>query len=372
MRSAEYGVVGGYGATGSVVVAELCRTTTAQILIGGRDLTKGNALAAKLGGRVSATRLDVLDARSLDDFCGQCSTVANCAGPVMLLQDRVAQAALRNRCHYIDAAGLLIVKERLLPRQREIEGSGLSFVVSAGWMPGLCELLAAYAGAVAKEKMHPIESLTVYYSDGADWSDNAMRDGVWYLHQRRLRSPGYFRRGEWTRVKISAAFRNVNLGDNIANGRFCLVYTPELEELGRRFREFDFSAYTYLSGTRTALASTLMALVPLPDGFGVRLLRHVFRRNRFSVGGFVVVKALGQSNGEPQALTVQVTFESGSDYWIHGIVLATAARMAAGGTTRAGVNFLADAVDPVAFVGELRQAGVTFSENWAANSAAVA
>jgi len=365
MRRAEYGIAGGYGATGSVVVSELHKTTAAQILIGGRDHAKGNTLAATLGDRVSAARLDVQDARSLDDFCGQCFTIVNCAGPVLELQDRVAQAALRNRCHYIDAAGLLIVKERLLPHAHEIEDLGLSFVISAGWMPGLCELLPAYADTVAKTRMQATESLTVYYSDGGDWSDNAMRDGVWYLHQRGLRSPGYFRRGEWMRVKTSAAFRTVNLGDNIANGRFCLVYTPELEELGRRLRDCDFSAYTYLSGTRTVLASALMAMVPLPDGFGVRLLRSVFRRNRFPVGGFVVARALGQSEGVSQAMTVQVTFESGRDYWIHGVMLATAARMVSHRAAAAGVHFLADAGDPVAFIGELRHAGVAFNESLA-------
>jgi hypothetical protein len=44
-----------------------------------------------------------------------CSLIVNCAGPVSLLQDRVAQAALRARCHYVDLAGMSFVKERLCP-----------------------------------------------------------------------------------------------------------------------------------------------------------------------------------------------------------------------------------------------------------------
>jgi len=357
-----YGIVGGYGAAGSVVTSELWKCEGAEILVGGRDLEKGNALAARFESRVSAAQLDVLDPASLDGFCSRCSTIVNCAGPVIVLQDRVAQAALRNRCHYVDAAGMLMVKESLLARQREIEDLGLSFVVSAGWMPGLSELLPAYADAVAKARMQTIESLTVYFADGGEWSDSALRDGAWYIHERGLRSPGYFHKGEWTKAATSAAMRKVNLGADVGAGCFCMYSTPEMEDIGKRLSHCDVFTYTYLSGMRTALATTLMALLPLPEGTGVRLLRNVFRRNRFPVGGLVVVEVVGRSEGVRKTLKAQITFEAGQDYRIHGVALATAARLVSSRQgVRAGVHFLADAVDPVAFVGDIRRAGVKFS-----------
>jgi saccharopine dehydrogenase (NAD+, L-lysine forming) len=140
-----FGIVGGYGATGKIVASELWKCCDGEILIGGRDLARVKLLAAEFDGRASAAQLDVLDPRSLDDFCHRCSTVVNCAGPVMILKDRLAQAAFRRRCHYIDAAGMSLVKERLLPHSREIEELGLRFVVSAGWMPGISEILPVYA-----------------------------------------------------------------------------------------------------------------------------------------------------------------------------------------------------------------------------------
>src|SRR5215472_4346472 len=109
-QSAALGIVGAYGATGRVVVSELLKSTDGELLVGGRDPAKLKLLAAEFGSRVSAASLDVLDARSLDEFCSRCSIVVNCGGPVMLLQDRVAQAALRTHCHYIDPAGMSIVK----------------------------------------------------------------------------------------------------------------------------------------------------------------------------------------------------------------------------------------------------------------------
>jgi hypothetical protein len=140
--------------------------------------------------------------------------------------------------------------------------------------------------------------------------------------------------------------------------------TPELNEIGRRFKECDVFTYTYLSGFRTAIATTLIALFPLPEGLGVGLLRNVFRRNRLPVGGFVVVQVLGRSQGRRLALTVQIVYPERRDYWVHGLALATVARMVSEGKgVQAGVHFLADAVDPLAFMAELRKFGVEQSEN---------
>jgi len=53
-RTVAFGIVGGYGATGRAVVSELWKSCEGKILIGGRDLAKGSALAEELGNRVSA------------------------------------------------------------------------------------------------------------------------------------------------------------------------------------------------------------------------------------------------------------------------------------------------------------------------------
>jgi hypothetical protein len=364
-RTVTFGIVGGYGATGRIVASEFWKSCDGEILVGGRDLAKGKALAAEFDKRASAAHLDILDAHSLDEFCSRCSIIVNCAGPVMELQDRVAQAAFRRRCHYIDAAGMSFVKQRMLPHSREIEELGLSFVISAGWMPGLSELLPVYADAQARARMDTIESLMVYFGDSGEWSANALRDAVWFIRQLGLRSPGYFRKGEWTRAKTSEAFRRVNLGDPIGLGRFVMFSTPELSEVGRRFNDYDVFIYTYLSGYRTALATTLMALVPLPERLSVRLLRNVFRRNRLPVDGFVAARMVGRSQGRSLAMTVQIVYKERRDYWIHGLVLATVARIVSESKgVQAGVHFLADAVDPIAFMAELRKAGVEQTENF--------
>ncbi len=360
-----FGIVGAYGATGRAVASELLKSSESGLLIGGRDPIKLESLAAELGSRVSPARLDVLDTHSLDDFCARCSIIVNCAGPVTLLQDRVAQAALRARCHYIDPAGMSIVHERMLAHAREIADLGLSFVVSAGWAPGLTELLPVYAHAQARSRMDSIESVSVYSSDSGVWSDNALRDGVSFLRHAELTKPGYFRKGEWVRAIMSEASRKVDLGDPIGRRRFSLFSMPELNETGRRLTDCNFLSYSYLSGFRNAIAAIMIAMLPLSEDSAVRLLRSMFRRNRLPVAGFVVVHALGRSAGRPAVLKAGITFDTGRDYWMNAVALATVARMISEGKgVQPGVHFLSAAVDAIGLMAELRKAGVHQAETF--------
>jgi hypothetical protein len=79
-RSATFGVIGGSGSTAKAVAKELHRSTDKPFLIGGRNLANAEAVAANLGVTVSAVRVDIRDARSLEDFCGSSSVVLNCGG----------------------------------------------------------------------------------------------------------------------------------------------------------------------------------------------------------------------------------------------------------------------------------------------------
>jgi hypothetical protein len=363
-KTVHFGIVGGYGATGRVVVSELWKSCPGDIRIGGRDLARGKALAATFDGRVSAAHLDVLDAPSLDRFCSDCSIIVHCGGPVMRLQDRVAQAARRQSCHYVDLAGLSVVKERLLPHTQEIANLGLSFVVSGGWLPGLSELLPTYAHARATERMDTIDSLKFYFGDSGEWSTTAFQDMAWFLRRVELRRPGFFRKGERVPVNMRQAAPCVDLGGRVGLRQFTLHSIPEQDEIGRRFNESEVFIYSYLPGYRAALAVTLAALLALPNGLSVRLLRSAFQRTSLPVGGFVVARVLGRSEGRHLCLTAEIIFDKHRDHWINGLVVATVARLVVEGKgVQPGVHFLSDAVDPIAFMAELRKGGVELSES---------
>jgi saccharopine dehydrogenase (NAD+, L-lysine forming) len=361
---ARFGVIGGYGATGKAVVAELLRSTDGEILLGARDRTKLESASAAMGARVSALPVDVFDAQSLDEFCSRCSLIVNCAGPVSLLQDRAAQAAYRAQRHYVDPAGMSFVKERLLPHAQSIAGLGLSFVVSAGWTPGLTELLPVYAHARASTQMDSIDSLNVHFTDSGDWSDNALRDAAFYFRKIGLPKPGYFRKGTWTPARLSQATCQTDLGDPIGLRRFSLVSLPELDDVGRRLSHCDFSAYSYLPGVRTTASALMLGTLPLPEKFAIRLLRGIFRRNRLPLAGFVTADVAGRSKGRRALLKSRIVFEAGRDYWITGVTLATVARLVSSARALPGVHFLTEAIDPMMLMTELRQAGLQQSESF--------
>jgi len=258
--------------------------------------------------------------------------------------------------------------ERMLPLGPKIADLGLSFVVSAGWMPALSELLPIHAYLQAKTKIDAIDSLTVYFGDSGEWSANALRDAVFYLRQRGIRRPTYFHKGEPVPAKMSAGFREVALGDQLGSLYFSMLSTDEQDEMGRRLNDCDVFTYAYVPGFHTAMAGSLVALLPLPEGLAVRLLGNAWRRNRLPVGGFVVARILGRAQGRSVELTAQIVFEKGQDYWINGLVMASIARMVAEGNgVRTGVRFLSDAVAPAAFMSELRKAGVEEAEDFKAS-----
>jgi len=357
-----FGVIGGYGATGRNAVAELLRSTSGDILIGGRNEAKARAAATESDGRVSASRVDVLDPNSLNEFCCRCFVIVNCASPVMVLEDRVAQAAWQARCHYVDAASLLIVKDRMAPQSQTIKEAKLSFVMSAGWLPGMSELLPLYAHVLARTKMDAIESSTMYFGDTSDWSDNAFQEAAWLMRRLGQSRRGYFRKGEWVREGIFSAAREADLGNPIGRQRFYLFSNPELSEIGSRLNDCTLSAYACVPGLRTMVASSLISLFPISEKRAGRLLQNSFRKNRLPVGGFVVVQVQGSSQGRKRSLRVQLIYKDGKEYWINGVVPATVARMISDGQVQPGLNYLASAVDPLCFVAELRLAGVELAE----------
>jgi hypothetical protein len=361
-RSATFGVIGGSGSTGRAVAKELRFSTDRAIIIAGRNVSKLRTVAADLGGAVSAVGVDIRDPRSLEEFCAKCSVVVNCGGPVSELQDTVAQAA-RTRSHYVDVAGLALVRESMIPHSRELADLGLACVVSAGWLPGITELLPAYALALSKTRMDAIHSVTIYSGDSGEWSDSAIRDIVWYLRKFGRRRPKCIQNGKWVRAKLTEVLIEKDIGSPMGRLLFSLSCLPEIAELMERFKGYDWRAYTYLPSRRAAIVGSLIALLPFPRDLAIRSMRQSLLAESLPIGGFSVVEIQGRSDASEVSRCYQVKFETGREYWMNAIVAATVARLISEGKgVNNGVHFLMDAVDPVTFMEELRKAGVSQTE----------
>lgn len=359
--TATFGVIGGYGSTGEAVARELMRSTTEPILIAGRDAAKARVKASELGARVSGGPVDVRDPQSLDAFCRRCSIVVNCAGPVNELQDRVAQAAFQACIHYIDVAGMQSVREGMLPHDGEISRRGLSFVVSAGWIPGFSELLPAYALAAVGPTT--ARSLTLLFGDSGEWSDTACRDVAWFLHRRGLQRARHLRNGEWVAAKSRQAMPKLDAGGTVGTRRFALAYNPELIELSRTCPNCAVYSYAYLAGAKTLIAGMLAATLPLSQTRSARMLRLALRAGSLPVGGFMVVRVHGGGADHDRSFELRTTYPRGRDYWMNALIPATIARLIhERRIVKPGLRFLVDAIDASAFISELCQSGLDLAQ----------
>ncbi|HEU4421788.1 MAG TPA: saccharopine dehydrogenase NADP-binding domain-containing protein [Pilimelia sp.] len=132
------GVVGGYGAVGLAALRQLRAWGVGPLRVGGRNPARAARAAADLG--AGAVAVDATDDASLAAFCAGCSIVVNCAGPAVVIGDRVARTAVAAGASYVDAAGDDALHALLAP----LAAAGRPLVISAGLMPGLTGLLPRY------------------------------------------------------------------------------------------------------------------------------------------------------------------------------------------------------------------------------------
>ena len=119
-----------------------------------------------------------------------------CTGPTYQIGPRVALAALNHGCHYIDPGGSSFIWRALQPFHQQIRSSDLSFVLSAGWIPGLLEVLVRHSSELASAYLERPGFLRVYFGDSSEWSDTGFRDIIEVFRDRIGSGMCYFENGK--------------------------------------------------------------------------------------------------------------------------------------------------------------------------------
>src|SRR5262249_19067812 len=205
----------------------------------------------------------------------------------------------------------------------------------------------------------------IHFGDDGEWSDNAVRDALWYLRKFGRRRPKYRQQGKWVCAKLSDVLEEKDIGAPMARCLFAMSCLPEMEELmSRESADCAVRAYTYLPSRRTAAVASLIAFLAVPTNLGLTMLRHALRAPSLPVGGFSIVEVRGRRRAREVLHRHEVKFDRQREYWMTAVVAATAARLIAEGRgVKPGVHFLVGAIDPVGFMEELRQAGVTHTQS---------
>ena len=355
-REFTFGVIGGYGAIGSVVVAELARRRAGSILVGGRDRSRADALAAQFD-LASAAFVDVHNAAALDAFCASAAIVVNCGGPVVEAGTRAAEAAFRRGCHFVDpGAGPTI--DVMAPHQDEMRRQELSFVLAAGWIPGLSEVLAHHADRLAQAHLDDPGMMRLYLADSSDWSETGFRDIAWHARHRMI--PGFrsVRNGRLGLPSPRDVTRVVDLPPPLGRQRVYLYLGREVEAFARR-RRAGFTGYVTNVSPRTLATFGLVALGRfLPDRVAAAWLRAAFRHDYAtrSKHGCVGVRVEDRAPASRRRLTL--AFSTLRNRWLTGLVPAlVAAMLAEGQPVERGAHFLGEAVDSGILLERLAESG---------------
>ena len=137
-------VLGGYGAVGEVICADLAATPSiSEVVCAGRSLNKAKRLAEKLNrDKIIPKKLDAGKSNELMDALKEVDIVINSSLPRYNLA--VMDAALKKGVHYIDNAVYTTVDDKL-KFDDAWKDAGLTALLNLGEDPGLSNIYARYA-----------------------------------------------------------------------------------------------------------------------------------------------------------------------------------------------------------------------------------
>lgn len=145
-------VLGGYGVFGSQIVANLCQETHLDIIIGGRSLSKAQALVYKLSftsnANLNALFIDAQSSNLSQDLAKRnLDLVIHTCGPFQAQNYHVAKACITNQINYLDLADGRNFVCNIESLNADAKANNCLIVSGASSVPGLSSaVIAEYKG----------------------------------------------------------------------------------------------------------------------------------------------------------------------------------------------------------------------------------
>ena len=354
------GIVGGYGSVGLETAKSLLATTSYDVVVGGRNKEKNDAIVEKMGSKVSSRVVDVYDQHSLDNFCHDCDIVINCAGPSRRVVDRVALAAIRQKAHYVDPADASLYNA-LGDKKEEIKQKGLTFVISAGMNPGLSEILPIY---LTKSHFDSVRSLEYYFASQGKVTFSSAYDIVCGIQTNDSVGMMYYENGQIKKSK-SAPMKDVLLPAPIGKVSVCLIFTEEMRRVAESCNVSLARFYIAFIGKSTQAAlfnirlSKQCETEAQKEHFANLLVKAVEDdlKNKESCNMFHLIMK-GKKDGLFKRLISTMSFENA--YKLTGIVAANTARLIIDGfSNEPGCFLLHEGISVNEFMKLLKQQNIS-------------
>lgn len=134
-------IYGSYGYTGQLI-AKSASGSGLPIVLSGRDEEKLQKQSEELGCTYQKASLDS-DAE-MDVLLKEATLVIHCAGPFIKTWSEMAKACIRNRCHYLDITGEILVFESLKALDRNFRDAGVMVMPGVGFDVVPTDCMATY------------------------------------------------------------------------------------------------------------------------------------------------------------------------------------------------------------------------------------
>ena len=123
-------IYGSYGYTGKLI-SEIAAGSDIPVILSGRNEQELKIQSDELGLPYKKASLD--SDEEMDALLGDATVVIHCAGPFINTWNAMAQACLRNRCHYLDITGEITVFESLKAVSENFSEHGLMAMPGVGF-----------------------------------------------------------------------------------------------------------------------------------------------------------------------------------------------------------------------------------------------
>lgn len=349
------GIIGGYSKTGITAVNYLLMKTDAMLLVGGRNVTKGQKLASRFPKRITAISMDIFDTAALNNFCQQCHIVINLAGPTLQIMDRIALSALSNHCHYIDTGGYDLLIDALKPKVEEIKEKGLVFVVGAGWMPGISGIFPMSVIENSSHQLDAIHTVKIYYGASEAWSYHSCLDLTWSLS---LKSNGIFKSGKWELVSSSKHLQKVFFAP-LNKSRYTTPYFDnQLKPIAQELKIPFFGNYVIVNSKLSMLSSLFIKMfLQWNTHLAAKIMEKEARiSSKKGSWGLIYCIVEGIKNKQEKQITVYI--HENDNYLPMGVVPAVAANFVLQKRITKGLGYLCHKVNPHHFMSELKSQNI--------------
>ena len=361
-------ILGGYGYTGRSLARHLLRETKANLVLGGRNLEKAQALTDQLnaefkGRRVSAARLDAAQAASLRAALRSIDLLL-VAAPTTQHAETVIRAALEAKVDYLDVQISAKKFALLQSLAAEIKRKKLCFITEAGFHPGLPAALVRYAAA----QLDTIESavaagylnmggMNLPYTDAVDELMEAFKE-----YQAQV-----YKNGKWTKSG-SFDMRKVDFGGEIGRKNCYSMFFEELRPLPEMYPSLEEVGF-YISETHWLLdwVINLVVMVGLkiaprrsmrPLGKLLWWAMQTLPKPPYLIA--LTVNASGLRNGQPAKVQASVSHPDG--YELTAVpVVAFLRQYLDGSAKRPGLWMMGHLVEPARLMKAMERMGVKVS-----------